>query len=71
MMRGRRLQRIDRALSHVLDAIENVHNERRMECATWRALDILSAEMDALRIEAYDKAKRLETLWQQRVARSE
>jgi hypothetical protein len=71
MMRGRRLQRIDRALSHVLDAIDADHDERRKDCATWRALDLLSAEMDARRIEAYDRARALEQIWERRIAQED
>jgi hypothetical protein len=64
MMRGRRLQRIDRALSHVLNTIDDKHEQLRAECNTWRDLDILSADMDKLRIAAFDKARRLELKWE-------
>jgi hypothetical protein len=69
LFRSTRLRRIDRALSHVLTAIDDESDatRRAMSGATWRDLDLLSIATDAKRKAAFDRADALETAWQRRV----
>lgn len=73
MFRSSRDVRIDRALSSVLRAIDAEHEDLTYGCdaadpraAQW-LLNILSANMNAKRIKAYERARTLRARWRERV----
>jgi hypothetical protein len=72
-MLGRREQRINRALSRVLEKIEDKHNQALNvdRWLTWREIDEIEIERSAASIKAYDRAKRLHEIWQARIEREE
>lgn len=67
MFRSSRQRRIDRALSAVLQSIDDDHNRLRESTKTWTQLDWLAITMDRQRIRAHDRAQTLRNRWQARV----
>ena len=66
-IRGSRDRRIDRALSSVLDNINEEREERLRACETWHAINLLDIEMNDKRKDAYIRADCLCSQWHARV----
>ena len=68
MFQSRRTKRINRALSAVLQSIDDRNQREHSACETWADLDNLSIRTNSLRNYAYKRAKVLHARWQARVA---
>lgn len=70
-LRSARLQRIDRALSSVLDGLDDKYKDQLRALPdghSWRDVDILAATRDHEACKAYDRADALCQHWSARVA---
>ena len=71
MFQSRRVRRINRALSSVLQSIDDRTQRDHDAAQTWADLDNLSIRTNSLRIHAYKRAKALQAKWGARVAADE
>jgi hypothetical protein len=62
-----RQRRIDRALSAVLDRINDDHDNELVRCDTWRDIDALTIKTSQRSVAAHDRAKRLRNQWRARI----
>ena len=68
MFQSSRDRRINRALSSVLQSIDDRAQREHGACETWADLDNLSIRTNSLRNYAYKRAKALQAKWEARVA---
>jgi hypothetical protein len=71
MFQSSRIRRINRALSSVLQSIDDRADHEHATCETWADLDNLSIRTNSLRIYAYKRAKALQAAWEHRVLTSD
>ena len=67
MFRSSRQHCIDRALSSVLQAIDDDHERLQQSTSNWTDLDWLSIAMNRQRSRAHDRAAALAARWQARI----
>ena len=68
MFQSSRDRRINRALSSVLQSIDDRAQRDHAAAQTWADLDNLSIRTNSLRIHAYKRAEALQTRWEARLA---
>ena len=68
MFQSSRDRRINRALSSVLQSIDDRAQREHGACETWADLDNLSIRTNSLRNYAYKRAKALKAKWEARLA---